>query len=336
MKQLKVLILTDHRGHSKENALYEMARKMSSHTMAARVDVATRAHPANADFFEQCKRTALQVSPVGEDFKFDEQGLCFSTDLKKTSIADYDAIWLRLPPPLSIEFLNFLKTCFPDTHFINDPSGIHQTGSKAFLVNFEDCCPPMRLCADVDDIVDFSSQFPIVLKPLREYGGRGIVRIDGDTAWLGNDEIPLADFLDSLEGQIEFLAVKYLEKVSEGDKRIIVIDGQIMGAALRLPKQGSWICNVAMGGRTNIAQIDEAERSIIQRINPKLAELGIIMYGVDTLMGDQGERVLSEINTTSIGGLPQIAKQNNLPLVEKAVDLILQYISNKIIQENDI
>ena len=336
MKPLKMLILTDHRGHSKENALYEMARKMSSHAMAAAVDVATRANPENAAFFENCKKTELQVSPVDANFKFHEQGLCFEENLKKKSIADYDGIWLRLPPPLSFSFLNFLKTTFPDTHFVNDPSGIHETGSKAFLENFENCCAPMKLCESVDDIVKFSAQFPTVLKPLREYGGRGIVRITGDKAWLGHEEMPLNAFLESLDTRIEYLAVKFLEKVSEGDKRIVVVDGQILGAALRLPKKGSWICNVAMGGSSNVAEVDESEQQIIQQINPKLAQLGIVMYGVDTLMGDEGKRVLSEINTTSIGGLPQIAKQNNLPLVEKAVDLILQYVSKKNKHQHDI
>ena len=114
--------------------------------------------------------------------------------------------------------------------------------------------------------------------------------------------------------------MKYLKNVKQGDKRIVVVNGEILGASLRLPAENSWLCNVAMGGSSNVAQVEKEEEEIIQLINPTLSDKGIVMYGVDTLVSDDGKRVLSEINTTSIGGLPQIAAMNNLPLVEQAID----------------
>ena len=128
---------------------------------------------------------------------------------------------------------------------------------------------------------------------------------------------------------MEYLGVKFLSNVSQGDKRIVVVNGKVLGASLRLPAQDSWICNVAMGGSSNYAEIDEAERQIIQRINPTLSRLGLVMYGVDTLMGDEGKRILSEINATSIGGLPQIEALSGRPVVEETCELIWQYIIKK-------
>ena len=123
--------------------------------------------------------------------------------------------------------------------------------------------------------------------------------------------------------------MKYLKNVKQGDKRIVVVNGQILGASLRLPADNSWLCNVAMGGSSNITQVEKEEEEIIRIINPTLSDKGIVMYGVDTLVGDDGKRVLSEINTTSIGGLPQIAAMNNLPLLERAIDLIWEFYNDK-------
>ena len=84
-----------------------------------------------------------------------------------------------------------------------------------------------------------------------------------------------------------------------------------------------------MGGSSNRTEVEPEEEAIIKLINPILTQRGIVMYGVDTLVGDDGKRVLSEINTTSIGGLPQIAAMQQEPLVEKAIDLIWKYFNNE-------
>ena len=195
----------------------------------------------------------------------------------------------------------------------------------------------MKVCESLEDIELFKKQFPIVLKPFREYGGRGIIRIDGDTVWQGNQQLSFIDFTKEVAGkQIEYLGVKFLKNVGQGDKRIVVVDGQIMGASLRLPAKNSWLCNVAMGGSSHTAQVNEEEKVIIETLHPILSEMGIVMYGVDTLMGDDGKRVLSEINTTSIGGLPQLAKQQGKPIVKETANLLWNYVHQKIGKANAI
>jgi len=330
MQTYKLLILTDHKNHSSENSLYALARAMYADPHSACVDVATRNLPENVNFFSE-KTDEITVSKVDENFQFDAEGSRFLKDKKTVSAHDYDLIWLRMPPPLSESFLYFLEKKLFKSFIINSPKGILETGTKAFLMNFEKLCPPMKLCRRVEDIIQFKSQFPIVLKPLREYGGRGIVRIDGDKVWQGKIETSFDTFIQEIDPKnIEYLGVKFLENVSKGDKRIIVVNGQILGASLRLPAQDSWLCNVSMGGSSNVTKVDFDEINIAQTINPFLSKMGIVMYGIDTLVNDDGKRVLSEINTTSIGGLPQIEAMTGEPVVARAANLIWDYfLKNK-------
>lgn len=337
MKKYDLLVLTDHTNHSSENSLYALVKAMQNHPKCAKVDVATKGINQNYSFFELLITNDLYVSEIGEGFAFSPDGAHFKNDLKKANLADYDAVWLRMPPPLSAEFLHFLNLSFPHQVIINHPTGIYETGSKAFLLNFSNLCPPMKICRTIEDILSFKNRFPIVLKPFRAYGGKGIVRIDGEKVWEGKKEMTFAAFAKKYVAQpISYLGVKFLKNVGQGDKRIIVVNGEIMGASLRLPAKDSWICNVAMGGSSNLTTVDEDEANIVKTIHPTLTKMGIVMYGIDTLVGDDGKRVLSEINTTSIGGLPQIARLLKEPLVEKATDLIWQYIDQKVGVDNQL
>lgn len=329
MKKMKLLILTDHSNHSNENSLYALAKGMLAHPKCASVDVATRGFEVNNDFFFERKSEEIFVSGVTKNFIFTPSGKCFSEGLRRASVMDYDAVWLRMPPPLSKDFLDFLNT-FSNQIIINNPNGIWETGSKRFLLNFPDLCPIMQVCDSVESIIEFKNRFPIVLKPFREYGGKGIVRIEGNQVWEGKKETTFEEFIKRIENtDFEYLGVKFLKNVTKGDKRVIVVGGKILGASLRLPAKDSWICNVAMGGNSNHAIADADEMAMVEKINPTLQEMGIVMYGVDTLMDDDGKRILSELNTTSIGGLPQIARMTGQPLVEEAAELIWNYILEK-------
>ena len=337
MKNLKVLILTDHTGHSKENSLYALAQAMRIHPHCAKIDIATRGNAINEFFFKNYLSKGLFVNTVDENFSYSSLGKAYEKKVRRASVNTYDVVWLRLPPPLPKAFLIFLKHQYPNVLFINDPDGIYDTGSKEFLMNFPEICAPMKVCKSIDDILEFQHQFPIVLKPFREYGGKGIVRIENGKVWEGKIELPLIDFLEKIKDKpIEYLGVKFLKNVSKGDKRIIVVNGKIVGASLRLPPKDCWLCNVAMGGSSISAVADADEIKIVERINPILSKLGIVMYGVDTLLGDDGKRVLSEINTTSIGGVPQMAKQQGKPLVKTTTDLIWDFVIQKNNEKNAI
>lgn len=328
MQKYNLLVLTDHSGHTPNNSVYAMLRTMRQHPRCGYIDVASRGLSANRLFFEKRATKSLQVSRVEQNFDWHEEGRFFKKNLRTASLKEYHAIFLRLPPPISLEFWEFLWNSYPPEQMINNPKGIIEAGSKKFLLNFPELCPKMALVESIEAIAALKEQFPIVLKPFQNYGGKGIVRIDGDKVWEGNSVSNFATFAQKWEVvKTPYLAMEFLHHVGKGDKRIVVVNGKIMGASLRLPPKGSWICNVAQGGQALPAEVDEDERKIVERLHPILTEMGIVMYGVDTLMGNQGKRVLSELNTTSIGGLAPMAKDTGKPLVKEASDLIWNYIN---------
>lgn len=330
MNKYRVLILTDHINHSSENSLYALSQKMLDHPLTESIDIATRGISENDSFFLDLSSEELYATEIKNTFDYSQNEHPLSKDYRKVDTKSYDLVWLRLPPPLSKEFLDFISGAFSNSVVINNPKSIHLTGTKSFLTNFSSVCPPMKICNNIDDIIAFSQQFPIVLKPFREYGGKGIVKIEGDSVSSGQETWTLKAFADRYkQNPIDYLAVKYLKNVTQGDKRIVVVNGKVLGASLRLPAENSWLCNVSMGGSSNMAEIEPEEEEIIKTINSKLAQMGIVMYGADTLVDDDDKRVLSEINTTSIGGIAQIAAMRNEPLVEKAIDLIWDYYEDK-------
>ena len=195
----------------------------------------------------------------------------------------------------------------------------------------------MKICRTTEDILQFKERFPIVLKPLKDYGGNGLVKIDGERAWIGNEQISFKTFLQHLpKGDLEYLAVQFLTGVTQGDKRIVVVNGQILGASLRMAPSGSWICNGAMGGTSHFTEVTNEEKEMAEQLHGALAKEGILIFGMDTLVGNDGRRVLSEINTTSIGGFPQIVALSGKPVVREAVYLIWRYVQNNHFQNLNI
>ena len=166
---------------------------------------------------------------------------------------------------------------------------------------------------------------------MRSYGGKGIVKIDDESVWEGDDKISFSEFKEKMKGRlIKYLGMKYLKNVHAGDKRIVVCNKKILGASLRLPPKDSWLCNVAQGGSSHPAEPDSEEKAMANQLGQMLFDKGIILFGFDTLLGDDGKRKLSEINTLSIGGLPQIGILAGKPVVKTAASLIWEYIKKEV------
>ena len=324
---LRVLILTDHARHSAENSVYALARGMVRHAGIASVDIASRALEENARFFA-CDTNLLYASPVDSDFDFSEDGYYMRKQLRKVDSREFGLVFMRLPRPLSDAQLIHIERVFAQSVIINKPSGIINTSNKAFLLNFRSCCPPMRLVTSVEEILEFAKKFPIVLKPLRDYGGRGILRISGEKLDDGSTAYDTLKYLTSLKPVIEregFLAMKFLKNVDEGDKRILVVGGEVLASSLRLPAENSWLCNVAQGGRSVSTEVTEEELRIVEKVTPRLKQEGVLICGIDTLVDDDGKRVMSEVNTLSVGGFPQSQIQTGRPVIKKTIESILNH-----------
>ncbi|NND35451.1 MAG: hypothetical protein HKN76_22880 [Saprospiraceae bacterium] len=305
---IRVLVLVDHAGHSKENSAYSLSKALFRHPEVDQVLVASRSTPENASFFFSCDSISIKAITVHSDFAFDPSGAQFNEMVGPfKSIHEFDLILLRLPHPIHLPFFNYLETQFDPSRIINRPSAIRITGSKDFLLHVSEVCPPMRLCRSLTDVISFHDKYDLVLKPLRSYGGVGLFKLqNGMLVSEKGETFPLTDGGHLFSHQFEnggILAMKYLSNVNQGDKRIVVVNGKVAAASLRLPAPGSWLCNVSQGGISQGSDITPRESYIANFVHAKIGAMGIGIFGMDTLVDDDGERVLSEINTLSVGGI---------------------------------
>ena len=332
MDKINLLVLTDHRTHSDENSIYSLLRELLRNPLCGSIDVASSGIEDNRLFFEKMAIKSLYGTAVNPMFAYHDDARFFKKKLRRLALKSYDAVLMRLPYPVTEGIWEYIESVFNHAVIVNKPTGIEKVGSKAFLLNFPDVCAPSKHCTSIADIDLFRNEFPIVLKPLKSYGGQGIVKIEGEKAFLaGGPTIAYQDFIETLdEGAIDYLGVKYMKNVGMGDKRIVVCKGEILGASLRTPKPGSWMCNVSQGGSSAGAEADEDERAIVERINPVLTDHGVVFYGIDTLVNDDGKRVLSEINAATIGGIIRIEEYSKQPVMKRAGELLWEYFSENL------
>lgn len=326
---LRILVLTDHRAHSVENSVYELCRSLAVQPQVKDLFIASRGNAANAPFFQQQKSERLWARRVNETFAFDPGGKIFLEKTREVSLIDFDWIWLRLPRPIPDSFFPYLLQLMPEQKIFNQPTGILETSNKSFLLQLADWCPEMKLCRSFEDIEAFQKECDIVLKPLENYGGKGVLRIRKGWVSEGRNRIALQEYAPHFEEELKhggYLGMRYLKNVHQGDKRIVVVNGQIIGATLRIPARGSWLCNAAQGGASHFARPDEREEEMAAAISQMLLPKGIVMFGLDTLLDDDGQRVLSEINTLSIGGIKQMAIHAQLPLVDHSIHQLMDYL----------
>jgi glutathione synthase len=326
---MKVLVLTDHGGHGPSNSLYPIINALRIDSRVSEIYIASRTDTRNVPFFDAHTFHQVYAHKVENDIEHASFDELYNLSTAQISLDHFDMVLMRLPRPVSDAFLIALREVFKDRWIVNDPMGIIATSNKAYLLNYTRWTPEISLCKSIDCVMDMYNRFPVVLKPLTDYGGRGLVKIENDKVNTNGLNIPLDLWRRKYERfPEEYLAMRYLKNVSQGDKRIIVANGTIMGASLRLPPEGEWLCNVAQGGTSIIGDVTDRERDIVEDITPDLTSKGIFMYGLDTLVDDDGQRVISEINTLSVGGIYAVQTLSSDPIADKIVDQLFKFLND--------
>jgi glutathione synthase len=328
-KKYKLLIITDHNTHTKENSLYALAQALKEHRSCKFVDVVSRSTKKNSSFFEKNKNQEIFVVPIEKRFTFSDDHKKFTNPKKKSCIENYDIIYLRLPHPVHPHFFRSFTKITKKKIVINNPATLRECGSKAYLLHFPNICPPMKLCRRFNDLLSFAANFPIVLKPLESHGGKDIVKIEENTVFQGNKKSSITKFKKKWEQKKEpLLAMKFVDNISAGDKRVNVVNEKIICATLRTPAPGKWLCNVSQGGSSTLSDVTKQEKVIARELSKSLSKKGIIIYGFDTLE-DNGRRVLSEINVMSIGGFMQADVMSGKPILKKTAAAFWKYVNKK-------
>jgi glutathione synthase len=223
-----------------------------------------------------------------------------------------DVVLMRQDPPFDMAYItatHLLEHIQPGTLVVNDPAHVRNAPEKLLVTHFPDLMPPTLVTWDADAIRDFRREHgDIIVKPLFGNGGAGVFRIKPD------DE-NLASLLEMhfSRSREPLMVQRYEPAVRQGDKRIILIDGEPMGAINRVPAAGEARSNMHVGGRPEKSTLTDREREICARIGPTLREQGLLFTGIDVI-GDY----LTEINVTSPTGLQEVARFDGVHL-ERAI-----------------
>lgn len=238
---------------------------------------------------------------------------------------DLDVIWMRKDPP--VDELYWTACLILDRHdrqrtvVINDPVGLRVAHEKLWALFADELGPRTAVSSRSEVLVDFVKRHGRgVLKPLHRMGGLGVLAFDAADRNLRS----AADLLTD-EGRRPALVQEYLPEARQGDKRVIVLDGEPVGAVLRVPQDDDVRANLHVGGLERRAVVDEDDRRICARLAPHLRELGLYLAGIDVIGGK-----LTEVNVTSPTGVQNIDRLDARTGRERVVSQIVDGAEAKV------
>jgi glutathione synthase len=231
-----------------------------------------------------------------------------------------DAVFMRTDPPVNIPYLYgtfLLDYINPDkTLVVNSPKALRSANEKMYALQFKDAIPETIVSQNKEVIRKFVSENTIaVLKPLGGKAGEGILMLDaGDRNFNSLIEI------STQQGQIPVMIQQYLPEAKEGDKRIILLNGEPIGAVNRIPTGNEFRGNMAVGGRVAKTEITEREKQICEQLAPVLQREGLYFVGIDVIGG-----YLTEINVTSPTGVREIDLLNGVSLGKQVIEWVANF-----------
>jgi len=216
--------------------------------------------------------------------------------------AECDVVMMRQDPPFDMAYISathMLERIHPASLVVNDPAQVRNAPEKLFVTEFPDLMPATVVTRDRQAIIEFrEAHGDIILKPLYGNGGAAVFRLRAE------DE-NFASLLELFESNFRepFVVQRYLPDVRQGDKRIILVDGELAGAINRVPARGDARSNMHVGGRAEPTEVTDREREICVAIGPELKRRGFILVGIDVIGGH-----LTEINVTSPTGVREVKR----------------------------
>jgi glutathione synthase len=235
---------------------------------------------------------------------------------KHVDLASFDVVLLRQDPPFDLAYISsthMLDRIHPKTLVVNDPSHVRNAPEKVFVTEFPDLMPPTLLTRDLDAIKAFRAEHgDIVMKPLYGKGGEAVFLLAREDLNFGS----LYDLFATMFRE-PWVVQKFLPAVKEGDKRIILVDGEFAGAVNRVPAPDDLRSNMVRGGVPAATELTDREREICARLGPALRDRGLIFVGIDVIGG-----FLTEINVTSPTGIRAIKNLGGPDIAAKIWDVI--------------
>jgi len=216
------------------------------------------------------------------------------------SLADCDVVLLRQDPPFDMAYItttHLLERIHPKTLVVNDPASVRNAPEKVFVLDFLDLMPPTLVTRHLDDARRFRAEYKdIIIKPLYGNGGSSVFRV-------GPDDTNFNSLIEMFQTVFRepFMVQQYRPEVRAGDKRIILVDGEVAGAINRVPAADETRSNMHVGGTARPTELTDREREICARLGPELKKRGLLFTGIDVI-----GPYLTEINVTSPTGIRQV------------------------------
>jgi len=234
-----------------------------------------------------------------------------------------DVVLMRQDPPFDMSYItatHILESVHPKTLVVNDPVHVRNAPEKLFVTHFPDLMPPTVITSDKQEILAFrAAHKDIIVKPLFGNGGAGVFHIAPGDENLG----ALLELFTQLYRE-PIIVQRYLPEVRQGDKRIILIDGEPVGAINRVPAAGEARSNMHVGGRPEQAGLTPRDKEICAAIGPALRERGMIFVGIDVI-----GNYMTEINVTSPTGLQEVNRFEKVVLEDRIWDAIEKRLGRK-------
>lgn len=247
---------------------------------------------------------------VGDHF---EKGAGQRLDLGR----DIDVVLMRQDPPFHMGYItatHLLERIAAETLVVNDPASVRNAPEKVMVLDYRQYMPPTLVTRSVDEVRRFmESHGAVVVKPIHGNGGKAIFRVPAD----GDNLTALFEVFNQTWPE-PHMVQPFLPEVAQGDKRIVLIDGAIAGAINRIPGEGEFRSNLAMGGSAEATGLTEREVEICEAMGPDLKRLGLTFVGIDVI----GGKYLTEINVTSPTGIVAISEFDGTDLAGMIWDAI--------------
>ena len=233
-------------------------------------------------------------------------------------VKDVDVVLMRQDPPFDLSYItatHLLERLEGQTLVVNDPASVRNAPEKVFVLDYARFMPPTLIARRIEDVREFHARHPgdLVMKPLHGNGGKAVVRIPAD----GSNLSALIELFDNAWVEPHMFQ-PFLSEISEGDKRIVLIDGEIAGAINRRPGAGEFRSNLAQGGSAEATTLTAHEEEICAAMGPELKARGLVFVGIDVI----GGKWLTEINVTSPTGIMAIDRFNGTNTPAKIWDAI--------------
>ncbi len=231
-------------------------------------------------------------------------------------LSEFDVVWLRQDPPFDMFYItttHLLERLRDTTLVVNDPFWVRNFPEKLLILDFPELMPPTAIARDLQTIRAFKAEHgDVILKPLYGNGGAGVFHLPESDRNLSSLHEMFTGF-----SREPLIVQKYLPEIKDGDKRVILVDGEPVGAINRMPGQGEVRSNMHVGGRPEKIALSDRDREICAVIGPRLREAGQVFVGIDVI-----GQYLTEINVTSPTGIQELERFDGINVAGRIWDAI--------------